>query len=54
MQEYLCENCTMAYCFDDCRLSLAQKEMIEVEELVRRIDVEHDSAKSKQGIEDSC
>ena len=54
MQEYLCENCTIAYCFDDCRSPLVQKEMIEVEELVRRIDVEHDSEKSKQGIEDRC
>ncbi|MGR5389148.1 hypothetical protein [Vibrio crassostreae] len=54
MPEYLCENCTIAYCFDDCRSPLAQKEMIKVEELVRRIDVEHDSEKSKQGIEDSC
>ncbi|WP_122081626.1 hypothetical protein [Vibrio coralliirubri] len=65
MPEYLCENCTIAYCFDDCRSLLAQKEMIEVEELVRRVDVEHDSEKSEksekgekgekgeQGIEDS-
>ena len=27
--------------------------MIEVEELVRRFDVEHDDEKSEQGIEDS-
>ncbi len=53
MPEYLCENCTIAYCFDDCCSPLAQKEMIEVEELVRRVDVEHDSEKSEQGIEDS-
>jgi hypothetical protein len=56
MPEYLCENCTIAYCFDDCCSPLAQKEMIEVEELIRRVDVEHDSEKgekSKQGIEDS-
>ncbi|WP_156172498.1 hypothetical protein [Vibrio coralliirubri] len=56
MPEYLCENCTIAYCFDDCRSPLAQKEMIEIEELVRRVDVEHASEKgekSKQGIEDS-
>ena len=59
MPEYLCENCTIAYCFDDCRSPLAQKEMIEVEVLVRRVDVEHDdeksekSEKSEQGIEDS-
>jgi hypothetical protein len=56
MPEYLCENCTIAYCFDDCCSPLAQKDMIEVEELVRRFDVEHDdekSEKSEQGIEDS-
>ncbi|WP_050648307.1 hypothetical protein [Vibrio coralliirubri] len=56
MPEYLCENCTIAYCFDDCRSPIAQKEMIEIEELVRRVDVEHDdekSEKSEQGIEDS-
>ncbi len=56
MPEYLCENCTIAYCFDDCCSPLAQKEMIEVEELVRRVDVEHDcekSEKSEQGIEGS-
>ncbi|MEZ8654591.1 hypothetical protein AB4648_26685 [Vibrio splendidus] len=53
MPEYLCENCTIAYCFDDCCSPLAQKDMIEVEELVRRFDVEHDekSEKSEQGIE---
>ncbi|CDT80565.1 conserved hypothetical protein [Vibrio coralliirubri] len=48
MPEYLCENCTIAYCFDDCRSPLAQKEMIEVEELVRRVDVEHDSEKGER------
>ncbi|MEZ8735277.1 MULTISPECIES: hypothetical protein [unclassified Vibrio] len=59
MPEYLCENCTVAYCFDDCRSPIAQKEMIEIEELVRRVDVEHDDEKSEksekgeQGIEDS-
>ncbi|MFA0548978.1 hypothetical protein [Vibrio splendidus] len=56
MPEYLCENCTIAYCFDDCCSPLAQKDMIEVEELVRRFDVEHDdekSEKSEQDIEDS-
>ncbi len=56
MPEYLCENCTVAYCFDDCRSPIAQKEMIEIEELVRRVDVEHDSKKGKKserGIEDS-
>ena len=65
MPEYLCENCTIAYCFDDCCSPLAQKDMIEVEELVRRFDVEHDDKKSEkseksekgekseQGIEDS-
>ncbi|MEZ8881091.1 hypothetical protein AB6E09_18955 [Vibrio lentus] len=46
MPEYLCENCTIAYCFDDCCSPLAQKEMIEVEELVRRVAVKHDSEKS--------
>ncbi|CDT50057.1 hypothetical protein [Vibrio coralliirubri] len=53
MPEYLCENCTVAYCFDDCRSPIAQKEMIEIEELVRRVDVEHDDENSEQGIEDS-
>ncbi|MEZ8800387.1 hypothetical protein AB6D78_04245 [Vibrio splendidus] len=59
MPEYLCKNCTIVYCFDDCCSPLAQKEMIEVEELVRRFDVEHDDEKSEkgekseQGIEDS-
>ncbi|WP_333912791.1 hypothetical protein [Vibrio coralliirubri] len=53
MPEYLCENCTVAYCFDDCRSPIAQKEMIEIEELVRRVDVEHDDEKGEQGIEDS-
>ncbi|MEZ9702474.1 hypothetical protein AB4455_17410 [Vibrio sp. 10N.261.46.E12] len=32
MPEYLCENCTVAYCFDDCNSPLAQRDMIEVEE----------------------
>ncbi|CAK1942784.1 hypothetical protein FB440_107193 [Vibrio crassostreae] len=36
MNEYLCENCTVAYCFDDCNSSLAQRDMIEVEEAVDR------------------
>ncbi|MEZ8022416.1 hypothetical protein [Vibrio sp. 1F255] len=49
MPEYLCENCTIAYCFDDCRSPLAQKEMIKVEELVRRVDVEHDDEQSEKG-----
>ncbi|MEZ8783690.1 hypothetical protein AB6D77_13605 [Vibrio splendidus] len=49
MLEYLCENCTIAYCFDDCCSPLAQKDMIEVEELVRRFDVEHDDEKSEKG-----
>ncbi|MEZ8224026.1 hypothetical protein AB6C43_08300 [Vibrio splendidus] len=53
MPEYLCENCTIAYCFDDCCSPLAQKDMIEVEELVHRFDVEHDDEKSEQDIEDS-
>ncbi|CAK1703733.1 conserved hypothetical protein [Vibrio crassostreae] len=36
MNEYLCENCTVAYCFDDCNSPLAQRDMIEVEEAVDR------------------
>ncbi len=48
MPEYLCENCTIAYCFDDCCSPLAQKDMIEVEELVRRFDVEHDDKRVKR------
>ena len=53
MPEYLCENCTIAYCFDDCRSPLAQKEMIEVEELVRRVDGEEgeEGEKCEQSIE---
>ncbi|MCG9555033.1 hypothetical protein L1D16_14115 [Vibrio sp. Isolate31] len=39
MDEYQCENCTVAYCFDDCNSQLAQREMIEVEEAGERIKV---------------
>mgnify|MGYP005673580153 FL=1 len=43
MNEYLCENCTVAYCFDDCNSPLAQRDMIEVEEAVDRKKVSQDS-----------
>lgn len=42
MNEYLCENCTVAYCFDDCNSPLAQRDMIEVEEAVDRKKVSKD------------
>ena len=42
MNEYLCENCTVAYCFDDCNSPLAQPDMIEVEEVVDRKKVSQD------------
>ncbi|MDH5928418.1 hypothetical protein AB4186_16360 [Vibrio lentus] len=42
MNEYLCENCTVAYCFDDCNSPLAQRDMIEVEEAVERKKVSQD------------
>ncbi|MBE8567811.1 hypothetical protein [Vibrio sp. OPT20] len=42
MLEYLCENCTVAYCFDDCNSPLAQRDMIEVEEAVDRKKVSQD------------
>ncbi|MCC4783742.1 hypothetical protein LMH77_12580 [Vibrio lentus] len=42
MNEYLCENCTVAYCFDDCNSPLAQRDMIEVEEAVDRKKVSQD------------
>ncbi|MFS1862590.1 hypothetical protein BCU54_016015 [Vibrio lentus] len=42
MNEYLCENCTVAYCFDDCNSPLAQRDMIEVEEAVDREKVSQD------------
>ncbi|MFS1895064.1 hypothetical protein [Vibrio lentus] len=42
MNEYLCENCTVAYCFDDCNSPLAQRDMIEVEEAVDRKKVSED------------
>lgn len=53
MPEYLCENCTVAYCFDDCNSPLAEKKMIEVEELGRCVKIDHNSEKSEKGIEDS-
>ncbi|MEZ9997452.1 hypothetical protein AB4428_03975 [Vibrio lentus] len=43
MNEYLCENCTVAYCFDDCNSPLAQRDMIEVEEAVDRKKISQDS-----------
>ncbi|WP_176681083.1 MULTISPECIES: hypothetical protein [unclassified Vibrio] len=42
MNEYQCENCTVAYCFDDCNSPLAQREMIEVEEVLERKRVSQD------------
>ena len=42
MNEYLCESCTVAYCFDDCNSPLAQRDMIEVEEAVDRKKVSQD------------
>ncbi|MCX2760477.1 hypothetical protein OQJ65_19740 [Vibrio sp. Sgm 22] len=48
MNEYLCENCTVAYCFDDCNSPLAQREMIEVEELVDRKKVNQDPERLEQ------
>ncbi|WP_122055710.1 hypothetical protein [Vibrio sp. Evd11] len=42
MSEYFCENCTVAYCFDDCNSPLAQRDMIEVEEAVDRKKVSQD------------
>ncbi|MEZ9159558.1 hypothetical protein AB4169_14905 [Vibrio lentus] len=42
MNEYLCENCTVAYCFDDCNSPLEQRDMIEVEEAVDRKKVSQD------------
>ncbi|OMO23015.1 hypothetical protein [Vibrio lentus] len=42
MNEYLCENCTVAYCFDDCNSPLVQRDMIEVEEAVDRKKVSQD------------
>ena len=48
MNEYQCENCTVAYCFDDCNSSLAQREMIEVEEAVERIQVCQDPEQREQ------
>lgn len=48
MNEYQCENCTVAYCFDDCNSPLAQREMIEVEEAVERIKVCQDPEQREQ------
>ncbi|WP_261884457.1 hypothetical protein [Vibrio pomeroyi] len=48
MNEYLCENCTVAYCFDDCNSPLAQREMIEVEELVDRKKLSQDPERLEQ------
>ncbi len=55
MPEYLCENCTVAYCFDDCNSPLAQRDMIEVEEALdskklnqdpERLEQEHSGVKN--------
>ncbi|UPR34506.1 hypothetical protein ISX50_00190 [Vibrio cyclitrophicus] len=48
MNEYLCESCTVAYCFDDCNSPLAQRDMIEVEELVDRKKVNQDPERLEQ------
>ncbi len=48
MNEYQCENCTVAYCFDDCNSPLAQRDMIEVEELVDRKKVSQDPERLEQ------
>ncbi|MFS1442942.1 MULTISPECIES: hypothetical protein [unclassified Vibrio] len=48
MNEYQCENCTVAYCFDDCNSPLAQRDMIEVEELVDREKVSQDPERLEQ------
>ncbi len=48
MNEYQCENCTVAYCFDDCNSSLAKREMIEVGEVVERIQVCQDPEQCEQ------
>ncbi|MCG9544688.1 hypothetical protein L1D37_13035 [Vibrio sp. Isolate33] len=48
MNEYLCENCTVAYCFDDCNSPLAQREMIEVEKLVDRKKVSQEPEQLEQ------
>ncbi|WGS59321.1 hypothetical protein [Vibrio lentus] len=57
MNEYLCENCTVAYCFDDCNSPLAQRDMIEVEEVVDRKKVSQDPELLEQensGIKNPC
>ncbi|EAQ54456.1 hypothetical protein [Vibrio sp. MED222] len=48
MPEYLCETCTVAYCFDDCNSALAQREMVEVEEALDRKPVSQDPERLKQ------
>ncbi|WP_210473995.1 hypothetical protein [Vibrio crassostreae] len=48
MNEYQCESCTVAYCFDDCNSPLAQRDMIEVEELVDRKKVSQDPERLEQ------
>ena len=48
MNEYQCENCTVAYCFDDCNSSLAQRDMVDVEEAVERIQVCQDPEQREQ------
>ncbi|CAK2114021.1 conserved hypothetical protein [Vibrio crassostreae] len=48
MNEYQCENCTVAYCFDDCNSPLAQREMIEVEEVLDRKKVSQEPERLEQ------
>ncbi|MCF7505419.1 hypothetical protein [Vibrio sp. L3-7] len=48
MPEYLCETCTVAYCFDDCHSLLAKREMIEVEESLDRKKVSEDPDRLEQ------
>ena len=48
MNEYLCENCTVAYCFDDCNSPLAQRDMIEVEEVLDRKKVNQEPERLEQ------
>ncbi|CAH6863863.1 conserved hypothetical protein [Vibrio chagasii] len=48
MNEYLCENCTVAYCFDDCSSPLTKPYVIEVEEVVDRIKVCRDPKQREQ------
>ncbi|WP_373947756.1 hypothetical protein [Vibrio pomeroyi] len=53
MNEYQCENCTVAYCFDDCNSPLAQRDMIEVEELVDRKKLSQDPERLEQANPDT-